>query len=98
MDKGGTNFPITEGVFYIIYLLTDVMDLCFDYVFIWLEKEHQLLNLTFEPGGLKQSDWSDMKCKMRNYGFWLYVEAFSSLSIDAITKLPYLPYEDAVLV
>jgi hypothetical protein len=34
MDKGGTNFPITQGVFYIIYLLTDVMDLCFDSVFM----------------------------------------------------------------
>lgn len=42
----------------------------------WMEREPQLLNLTFEPGGLKQSDWSDMKCKMGNYGFLLYVEAF----------------------
>ena len=64
----------------------------------WMEREPQLLNLTFEPGGLKQSDWSDMKCKMGNYGFLLYVEAFSSLSIDATTKLPYLPYKDAFTI
>lgn len=64
----------------------------------WMEREHQLLNLTFEPGGLKQSDWSDMKCKMGNYGFLLYVEAFSSLSIDATKKLPYLPYKDVFTI
>lgn len=74
MDKGSANTS-ARGMFY-LYLVTDVMDLFWFYIYD--EWRGNILN-ALGPGGLKQSDWSDMKCKMGNYGFVYAGEQLSSL-------------------